>query len=60
MDSKGKILRCITKDASVLAVVMDSTAIVSEAERIHKTSECYGRARQVPHSGFDDGDYAER
>ena len=38
MDSKGKILRCITKDASVLAVVMDSTAIVSEAERIHKTS----------------------
>jgi molecular chaperone Hsp33 len=38
MDKKGKILRCITKDATVIAIVMDSTAIVSEAERIHKTS----------------------
>ncbi|MDD2418146.1 MAG: Hsp33 family molecular chaperone HslO [Oscillospiraceae bacterium] len=34
----GRVIRCITKDASLMAMVMDSTAIVAEAERIHKTS----------------------
>lgn len=34
----GRVLRCITKDAAVMALVMDSTAIVAEAERIHKSS----------------------
>lgn len=34
----AKILRCITQDATVMAMAMDSTDIVSEAERIHQTS----------------------
>ncbi|HBT63527.1 MAG TPA: Hsp33 family molecular chaperone HslO [Ruminococcaceae bacterium] len=38
MHKKGRVIRCITKDATIVALAMDSTAIVSEAERIHKTS----------------------
>jgi molecular chaperone Hsp33 len=38
MDEKGRIIRCITKDATAVAIVMDSTAIVARAEQIHKTS----------------------
>ncbi|MDD2362696.1 MAG: Hsp33 family molecular chaperone HslO [Oscillospiraceae bacterium] len=34
----GRVIRCITKDASLIAMVMDSTAIVAEAERIHRPS----------------------
>lgn len=38
MKQTGRAVRFITKDASVMAVVMDSTAIAAEAERIHKSS----------------------
>lgn len=34
----GKTIRCITKDATVLALVTDTTDVVAEAERIHHTS----------------------
>lgn len=34
----GKIVRCITVDGSVACMATDSTDIVSEMERIHKTS----------------------
>lgn len=34
----GKVLRCLTTDATVMAMVMDSTDIVSHAEQIHKSS----------------------
>ena len=34
----GKLLRCLTRDATVMAMFLDSKDIVSEAERIHKTS----------------------
>ena len=34
----GKVIRCLTKDATVMAMVIDSTDIVAEAERIHKSS----------------------
>ncbi len=34
----GKLIRCIDKDATVVAMVLDSTDIVGEAERIHSTS----------------------
>lgn len=34
----GKIVRCITSDGTVMAVGIDSTDIVNEAVRIHKTS----------------------
>lgn len=34
----GKIVRTISKDASVVASVIDATDMVSEIERIHKTS----------------------
>lgn len=34
----GKLIRCITSDGLVMATALDSTDIVSEAERIHKTS----------------------
>ncbi len=34
----GKIIRCITSDGTVMAVGIDSTDIVNEAVRIHKTS----------------------
>lgn len=34
----GKLIRCITSDGAVMAVALDSTDIVAEAERIHKTS----------------------
>lgn len=34
----GKIIRCITSDGTVTAVGIDSTDIVNEAVRIHKTS----------------------
>ena len=34
----GKTIRCLTKDATVMAMVMDSTDIVAEAERIHHPS----------------------
>ncbi|MBQ9920370.1 MAG: Hsp33 family molecular chaperone HslO, partial [Clostridia bacterium] len=34
----GKIIRCITSDGLVMATAIDSTDIVAEAERIHKTS----------------------
>ena len=35
---KPVALRCITSDAAVMAMAIDSTAIVTEAERIHQTS----------------------
>ena len=34
----GKCLRCLTRDATVMALAMDTTDIVGEAERIHGTS----------------------
>lgn len=34
----GKLIRCITGDGAVAAYALDSTDIVSEAERLHKTS----------------------
>ncbi len=34
----GKLIRCISTDGTLTAMAMDSTDIVSEAERIHKTS----------------------
>lgn len=34
----GKIVRCISSDGTVMAVGIDSTDIVNEAVRIHKTS----------------------
>lgn len=34
----GKIIRCITSDGLVMATAIDSTDIVAEAEKIHKTS----------------------
>ena len=34
----SKAIRCLTKDASVMAMVMDSTDIVARAEQIHQPS----------------------
>ena len=34
----SKAIRCITSDATVMAMVLDSTDIVAKAEQIHKTS----------------------
>lgn len=34
----GKLVRCITGNGQAVAIAVDSTDIVSEAERIHKTS----------------------
>lgn len=34
----GKAWRCLTRDATVMAMVIDSTDIVAEAERIHQPS----------------------
>ena len=34
----GKLIRCITSDGAVMASAIDSTDIVGEAERLHKTS----------------------
>ena len=34
----GKLTRCITQDGTLMAMVLDSTDIVAEAERIHKPS----------------------
>ena len=34
----GKLLRCLTRDATVMAMFLDSKDIVAEAERIHTTS----------------------
>ncbi|MBQ3088190.1 MAG: Hsp33 family molecular chaperone HslO [Clostridia bacterium] len=34
----GKLIRCITSDGLVMATAIDSTDIVAEAERVHKTS----------------------
>lgn len=34
----SKLIRCITSDGAVMASAIDSTEIVSEAERLHKTS----------------------
>lgn len=34
----GKLIRCITKDGSIVASAIDSTDIVAKAERIHVTS----------------------
>lgn len=34
----GKLVRAISKDASVISMALDATDIVSEIERIHKTS----------------------
>lgn len=34
----GKVIRCLTKDATVMAIAMDATDIVARAEQIHKTS----------------------
>ena len=34
----SKAIRCLTKDATVMAMAIDSTDIVARAEQIHKTS----------------------
>ena len=34
----SKLIRCITSDGAVMASAIDSTEIVAEAERLHKTS----------------------
>ena len=34
----GKAIRCLTTDATVMAIAMDATAIVARAEQIHQTS----------------------
>ena len=34
----SKLIRCITRDGAVMASAIDSTEIVAEAERLHKTS----------------------
>ena len=34
----GKLIRCITSDGLIMACAVDSTDIVSKAEKIHKTS----------------------
>ncbi|MBO5199962.1 MAG: Hsp33 family molecular chaperone HslO [Clostridia bacterium] len=34
----GKLIRCITSDGEVMATAVDTTDVVGEAERIHKTS----------------------
>ena len=34
----GSCIRCLTRDGSVMAMAVDSTDIVAEAERIHRTS----------------------
>ncbi|MCI8553757.1 MAG: Hsp33 family molecular chaperone HslO [Clostridiales bacterium] len=34
----GKLIRCLTRDATVIAVAVDSTDMVAQAERIHQTS----------------------
>lgn len=34
----GKLLRCITSDGLVMATAIDSTDIVTQAEKLHKTS----------------------
>lgn len=34
----GKLVRCITSDGAIMAIALDSTDIVAEAEQIHKTS----------------------
>lgn len=34
----GKAIRCLTTDATVMAIAMDATDIVARAEQIHKTS----------------------
>lgn len=34
----GKVLRCLTQDATVMAMVMDAGDIVAQAEQYHKTS----------------------
>ncbi len=34
----GKLIRCLTRDATVMAMFLDSQDIVAEAERIHKPS----------------------
>ena len=34
----SELLRCLTRDGTVMAMALDATDIVSEAERIHKTS----------------------
>lgn len=34
----GKLIRCLTTDATVMAMVLDSTDIVAKAEQYHKTS----------------------
>lgn len=34
----GKLIRCLTRDATVMAMFLDSKDIVAEAERIHKPS----------------------
>ena len=34
----GKLIRCLTRDATVMALFLDSTDIVSRAENIHQPS----------------------
>ncbi|MBR5134116.1 MAG: Hsp33 family molecular chaperone HslO, partial [Clostridia bacterium] len=34
----GKLIRCLTTDATVMAMVLDSTDIVARAEQIHGSS----------------------
>ena len=34
----GKAIRCLTTDATVMAIAMDATDIVARAEQIHQTS----------------------
>jgi molecular chaperone Hsp33 len=34
----GKVIRCLTTDATVMAIAMDATGIVARAEQIHRPS----------------------
>ena len=34
----SKVIRCLTTDATVMAMAMDATDMVAEAERIHHPS----------------------
>lgn len=34
----GSCIRCLTRDGAVMAMAVDTTDIVAEAERIHRTS----------------------
>ena len=38
MNKMGKVLRCLTRDGAVMAMVMDSADIAAQAEKFHATS----------------------